>query len=103
MASKKRSSRRSSRRGSRGSRKGVSRRPRRADVRNPWAPKPAVAKRMTPDQKKALAAYRFAVQEEDRYLGSVFVTPSGQRRHEALVREAYERCKRMGLGMEHGL
>ena len=58
---------------------------------------------MTPQQKKALAAYRFAVSEEDRYLGSVFVTPSGQRRVEEKVRLAHEECKRLGLTYEHGL
>lgn len=70
---------------------------------DPWAPKPAVKKRMTSQQKKALAAYRFALQQEDRYLGSVFVTPIGQRRHEALTKAAYDECKRLGLGIEHGL
>jgi hypothetical protein len=73
------------------------------NARDPWAPKPEVRKRMTPEQKKALEAYRFAVREEDRYLGSVFVSPSGQRRVEEKTREAYERCKRLGLGIEHGL
>jgi hypothetical protein len=72
-------------------------------ARDPWDPKPEVRKRMTREQKEALAAYRFAVREEDRYLGSVFVTPSGQRRVEAKTHEAYERCKRLGLGPEHGL
>lgn len=71
--------------------------------RDPWDPRPEVRKRMTPEQKKALADYRFAVQQEDRYLGSVFVTPSGQRRVEETTREAYERCQRLGLGAEHGL
>jgi cell division protein FtsN len=59
--------------------------------------------RLTPEQKKALAAYRFAEQQEDRYLGSVFVNPSGQKRYEALTKAAYEECKRLGLGVDHGL
>lgn len=71
--------------------------------RDPWDPRPEVRKRMTPEQKKALADYRFAVQQEDRYLGSVFVTPSGQRRVEETTRAAAERCQRLGLGIEHGL
>jgi hypothetical protein len=72
-------------------------------ARDPWDPKPEVKKRMTPVQKKALAAYRFAVAQEDRYLGSVFVTPSGQRRVEGLTKAAYDECTRLGLGAEHGL
>jgi hypothetical protein len=72
-------------------------------ARDPWAPAPGVKARMTATQRKALAAYRFAVQQEDRYLGSVFVSPSGQRRVEALTKAAYDECKRLGLGPEHGL
>ena len=41
--------------------------------------------RRTPAQKKALDAYNFALKQEDRYLGSVFVTAKGQRDHEALT------------------
>ena len=37
--------------------------------------------RKTPEQVKALKAYNFAVAQEDRYMGSVFVTPIGQREH----------------------
>jgi hypothetical protein len=32
-------------------------------------------KRKTSEQKKAFQAYEFALRQEDRYLGSVFVTP----------------------------
>lgn len=60
-------------------------------------------KRKTPAQNKAFKAYQFAVQQEDRYLGSVFVTPSGQRAVEAKTRAAYEECKRLGMTHEHGL
>ena len=35
--------------------------------------------RLTKDQRKALEAYEFAERQEDRYMGSVFVTASGQR------------------------
>lgn len=59
--------------------------------------------RLTRDQKKALEAYRFAERQEDRYMGSVFVTPIGQRDHEAKVRAAYEACKRLGMDHRHGL
>ena len=59
--------------------------------------------RLTKDQKKALEAYRFAERQEDRYMGSVFVTTSGQRDHEAKVRAAYETCKRLGMDHRHGL
>lgn len=72
-------------------------------ARDPCAPKPDTAKRMTKEQRKAMAAFRFAVQQEDRYLGSVFVTPSGQKRYEAETQARYQECKRLGLGMEHGL
>lgn len=59
--------------------------------------------RKTPAQKKAFDAYKHAEQQEDRYMGSVFVTAHGQREHEAKVRSAYEECKRLGMGIEHGL
>lgn len=59
--------------------------------------------RLTSEQRKALDAYNFALAQEDRYLGSVFVTPSGQRRVEAATATAYERCKALGMTHEHGL
>ena len=59
--------------------------------------------RKTPVQKKAFEAYQFAERQEDRYLGSVFVTPIGQRQYEEKTRAAYEECKRLGMGIEHGL
>lgn len=59
--------------------------------------------KLTRDQRKALAAYEFRLKEEDRYLGSVFVTPGGQRLIEEKTREAYEKCKRLGMTHEHGL
>jgi hypothetical protein len=73
------------------------------DPKDPWAPAAAVKKRMTPAQKKALAAYRFALQQEDRYLGSVFANATGQKRYEAMTQAAYNEAKRLGLGIEHGL
>lgn len=60
-------------------------------------------KRLTKDQKAALAAYEFALRQEDRYLGSVFVTPMGQRDIEAKTAAAYARCKALGMTYEHGL
>lgn len=59
--------------------------------------------KLTPEQKKALNAYNFALKQEDRYLGSVFVTPVGQRSIEAKTQEAYEKCLRLGMTHEHGL
>jgi len=59
--------------------------------------------RKTKEQKQALAAYEFALRQEDRYLGSVFVTPGGQRAIEAKTKLAYERCKALGMTHEHGL
>jgi hypothetical protein len=58
---------------------------------------------LTPAQRKALDAYNFRLKQEDRYLGSVFVTPPGQRRVEAQTKEAYEACVRLGMTWEHGL
>lgn len=60
-------------------------------------------KRLTNDQKAALAAYEFALRQEDRYLGSVFVTPMGQRDYEAKTAAAHARCKALGMTHEHGL
>jgi hypothetical protein len=59
--------------------------------------------RLTKAQKAALAAYEFRLRQEDRYLGSVFVTPSGQRDVEAKTRAAYEDCVKLGMTHEHGL
>jgi cell division protein FtsN len=60
-------------------------------------------KRLTKEQKKALEAYELALRQEDRYLGSVFVTPTGQRQHEEKTKAAYEACKRLDMNHEHGL
>ena len=60
-------------------------------------------KRLTKDQRKALKEYNFRVQQEDRYLGSVFVTPFGQRKVEAETRVAYEKCLKLGMTYDHGL
>jgi hypothetical protein len=59
--------------------------------------------KLTPEQKTALKAYNFALAQEDRYLGSVFVTPIGQREKEAATKAAYERCLKLGMTHEHGL
>ena len=59
--------------------------------------------RLTKEQKQALQAYEYALRQEDRYLGSVFVTPSGQRDIEAKTKIAYERCKALDMTYEHGL
>jgi hypothetical protein len=60
-------------------------------------------KRKTKEQVAALKAYEFALRQEDRYLGSVFVTPAGQRDIEAKTAAAYAECKRLGMTHEHGL
>ena len=59
--------------------------------------------RKTPAQNKALKAYNNALRQEDRYLGSVFVTPQGQRDIEAKTAAAYQACKALGMTHEHGL
>ena len=60
-------------------------------------------RRLTTQQRAAIRAYEFAERQEDRYMGSVFVTAAGQREYEAKTRAAYEECKRLGLGVEYGL
>lgn len=67
------------------------------------APTTVTKIRKTPAQSKALAAYNFAVAQEDRYLGSVFVTPAGQRDVEAKTASAYAACKALGMTVGHGL
>jgi hypothetical protein len=67
------------------------------------APQVVKQVRRTPAQNKAFKAYRFAQQQEDRYLGSVFAHAKGQRYYEAETKKAYEYCKRLGMGVEHGL
>ena len=59
--------------------------------------------KLTAEQRKALAAYEYAERQEDRYMGSVFVNAHGQRQYEEKTRAAYEACKRLGMGVEHGL
>ena len=50
----------------------------------------------TAAQKAALAKYEYALRQEDRYLGSVFVTAQGQRDIEARTEAAYAACKALG-------
>jgi hypothetical protein len=45
--------------------------------------------------KQALEAYKNAVREEDRYAGSVFVTPRRMAELEARTQAAYEEAKRL--------
>jgi hypothetical protein len=59
--------------------------------------------RLTKEQAAALKKYNYALAQEDRYLGSVFVTPQGQREKEALTQAAYQACKALGMTYEHGL
>lgn len=56
----------------------------------------AATKRQTKEQTKAEKALRFAISEEDRYMGSVFVNPMGARKHEERVRTAYAEYRRVG-------
>jgi hypothetical protein len=59
--------------------------------------------KLTPEQKKALKDYNYALAQEDRYLGSVFVVPIKQREMEARTKAAYDKCKALGMTHEHGL
>lgn len=49
--------------------------------------------RLTKEQKAAVAAYNNANRQEDRYLGSVFVTARGQADAEAKTQAAYAHAK----------
>lgn len=60
-------------------------------------------KRKTTAQKKAYEAYQLAERQEDRYMGSVFVTSSGERAYRERTTAAYEACKALGMTHEHGL
>jgi len=59
--------------------------------------------RLSKPQAAALKKYNFALAQEERYLGSVFVTPQGQREKEELTKAAYDACKALGMTHEHGL
>ena len=59
--------------------------------------------RLTRPQREALKRYQFALSQEDRYLGSVFVNAHGQRQVEDKTRQAYEYCRALGMTHEHGL
>ncbi len=52
--------------------------------------------RRTKDQIKYEDKLRRALSEEERYMGSVFVTPMGQRDHETKVKQAYSDYHRVG-------
>jgi len=52
----------------------------------------------TVPQRAAYCAYKYAILQEDRYLGSVFVNPIGQRDIEAKTRAAVDTCERLGIG-----
>lgn len=52
---------------------------------------------LTPAQRKALEAYRFAEKEEGRYMGS------RMRKHQEATATAYQACKALGMTHAHGL
>ena len=51
---------------------------------------------MKKQEAKAEKELRFALAQEERYMGSVFVTAQGQRQHEEKVRAAYANYRRAG-------
>lgn len=59
--------------------------------------------RMTKQQRAALEQYKKEERQYDRYMGSVFVTPIGERTHQAKVSTAYVQCKALGMSHLHGL
>ena len=58
-------------------------------------------KNLTTAQKAAHKAYSYALAQEERYLGSVFVTPIGQREKEAKTQAAYAAWKALGMSQAH--
>jgi hypothetical protein len=52
--------------------------------------------RRTKEQIKAEKELRFALSEQERYMGSVFVNSYGQRKHEERVEKAYKEYRRVG-------
>ena len=54
--------------------------------------------KLTKAQRDAVKAYEYCLQQEDRYLGSVFVTPMGQREIEAKTKAAHDRADALGVG-----
>ena len=59
--------------------------------------------KLSKDQKKALVGYEYALRQEDRFLGSIFVAPQGQREIEMKTASALLICKVLGMTHEHGL
>uniref|UniRef100_A0A6M3LX01 Uncharacterized protein n=1 Tax=viral metagenome TaxID=1070528 RepID=A0A6M3LX01_9ZZZZ len=53
-------------------------------------------KRRTKEEIKTETALRFALAQEERYMGSVFVTSHGQRQHEEKVKAAYANYRKAG-------
>jgi hypothetical protein len=53
--------------------------------------------KLTKEQKAAVLQYERCLREEDRYLGSVFANPTGQKRVEENTRQAFEAAKRLGV------
>lgn len=64
---------------------------------------PVKKARLTKAQNAALRAYWSAVDAEDRFINSVFLTPIGLREYSQRTAEAYAVCKSLGMGEEHGL
>ncbi len=72
-------------------------------VRKPHHNMKSTKIKLSKEQKKALLGYQYALRQEDRYLGSVFVTPQGQREIEMKTAAAFLICKELGMSHEHGL
>ena len=52
--------------------------------------------RRTKEEIKAERDLKFVLSEQERYLGSVFANPFGQRKHEEKVEKAYQQYRRIG-------
>ncbi len=58
---------------------------------------------MTKKQREAKKAYEFCERQEDRYMGSVFVTESAAKVYREKTRAAYQACVDLGMTTDHGL
>lgn len=54
-------------------------------------------KRMTKDQKDAIAKYWQTLDSQDRYLGSVFVSKEQSAYYERLIAERAAKCAELGV------
>ena len=59
--------------------------------------------KLTPEQKRALEAYKFAEAQEERLAASVFANRRNMIEKKLKTEAAYLRCKQLGMDYRHGL